>query len=308
MGVSHMFVRIVRQSILFIVCFAVTLVLANTVDAQDRLQPKTDKHFLWALQTKKNTIFFLGSVHVLQSDAYPLAQTIEEAYKDAQRIVFETDVDEMNDPAVQAKMMALGLYTQGQTLKDNVSEGTYKLLEEKAASAGIPMASFDLFKPWLCAVTLSVMELQKLGFNPNYGIDMHFFNKAKKDGKEIIALESAEYQLNLFAKMDVQEQESFLRQTLEELKLVESMASDMVNAWKAGDVDKLAAIMKRSFKEHPDIYDRFVVQRNRNWISKIDNLMNQDDNVLVIVGAGHLVGTKNMLDLLEAKGYKIQQR
>jgi uncharacterized protein YbaP (TraB family) len=145
-------------------------------------------------------------------------------------------------------------------------------------------------------------------YGTSKGVDRYFFNRAKKDAKEIIPLESAEYQLKLFAQMDEREQESFLRQTLEDLEVTETMASDMVNAWKSGDVEKLNSIMQMSFKEHPDMYDRFVLRRNENWISKIEDLINQDDNVFVIVGAGHLVGTKSLLDLLKVKGYKIEQK
>jgi uncharacterized protein YbaP (TraB family) len=305
---NHSFGRNIRQALGIFVCLTVVCALANAACAGERLQSDTGKHFLWSLQTKKNTVYFLGSVHVMKSDAYPLAPEIERAYEDSKKIVFETDVDEASDPAVQAKMMTLGLYMNGQTLKENVSEETYKLLEEKAVAAGIPMASFDRFRPWFCALTLSVMEFQKLGFLPTYGVDTYFFTKAKKAGKEIIPLESTEFQLNLFAEMVDLQQESFLRQTLEELEVIATMASDMVDAWTAGDLDKMDSIMKMSFKEHPDIYDRFVVERNKKWISKIEHLINQDGNAMVIVGAGHLVGTKNLLDLLRAKGYRIEQK
>jgi uncharacterized protein YbaP (TraB family) len=305
---NHSFGRNIRQALGIFVCLTVVCALANAACAGERLQTDTGKHFLWSLQTKKNTVYFLGSVHVMKSDAYPLAPEIERAYEDSKKIVFETDVDEASDPAVQAKMMTLGLYINGQTLKENVSEETYKLLEEKAVAAGIPMASFDRFRPWFCALTLSVMEFQKLGFLPTYGVDTYFFTKAKKAGKEIIPLESTEFQLNLFAEMVDLQQESFLRQTLEELEVIATMASDMVDAWTAGDLDKMDSIMKMSFKEHPDIYNRFVVERNKKWISKIEHLINQDGNAMVIVGAGHLVGTKNLLDLLRAKGYRIEQK
>jgi len=308
MVMSQTFQANMRQRLCIFVCLIAVCAVSSIVYAQERVQSETKKHFLWSMETKKNTIFFLGSVHVLKSDAYPLAPEIEKAYENAQKIVFETNLDEAEDPAVQAKMMTLGLYLDGQTLKENISEGTYKLLEEKVVAAGMPMASFDHFKPWLCALTLTIMELQKLGFDPSYGVDAHFFDKGKKAGKEIIPLESTEYQLNLFAKMVEGEQESFLRHTLEELEVTETMATEMVNAWETGDVQKMDSIMEMTFKEHPDIYDRFVVARNKNWIPKIESLINQDDNVLVIVGAGHLVGTKNLLDLLKAKGYEINQR
>ena len=104
------------------------------------------------------------------------------------------------------------------------------------------------------------------------------------------------------------EQESFLRQALKDLEIIETMASEMVSSWKIGDVDKLDSIIKLSFKEHPDIYNRFIIQRNKRWISRIEDLMRQDENVLVIVGAGHLVGTENILELLKKKGYEIVRR
>lgn len=302
------FLKNIRRRLHIFLCFLVFCAPANVSYAQERLQSEAGKHFLWSVQTKKNTVYFLGSIHVLTSDAYPLAPEIEMAYEDSQKIVFETDVDEANDPAVQTRMMNLGVYTDGRTLKDNVSEETYKLLEEKLGAMGMPVVSFNSFKPWFCALTLSALELQKLGFLPQLGVDTYFFNKAKKAGKEIIPLESIELQLNLFAEMAEQQQESFLAQTLEELEVIAAMASDMVDAWQSGNVDKLDSMMKISFEKHPDIYGRFVVGRNRIWSSKIEPLMNQDNNALVIVGAGHLVGAESLLDILRAKGYKIEQR
>jgi uncharacterized protein YbaP (TraB family) len=95
---------------------------------------------------------------------------------------------------------------------------------------------------------------------------------------------------------------------MEDLVIIESMVSDMVNSWQIGDVDTLGSILNMSFKEHPDMYDRMMVQRNNKWVSRIEGLLNQDGNVLVIVGAGHLVGDENLLQLLRRGGYKLEQR
>jgi uncharacterized protein YbaP (TraB family) len=267
-----------------------------------------NNNFLWSTETGKNTVYLLGSLHVLRSDSFPLSKEIQEAYGDCTKVVFETDPDSVNDPAFQAQMMAHGLYPEGQTLKRNVSEQTYGLLEKKVDAVGLPIAQFDHFKPWVCALILTSMELQRLGFDSGYGIDTHFFQRAKKDGKEIITLESAEYQLGLFTKMGKTEQESFLRQTLKDLELIETMASEMVDAWRTGDGDKLSSIIRISFKEHPDMYRRFITQRNAKWAPQIEDLMRQDDNVLVIVGAGHLVGAESIVELLRKRGHRIVQR
>jgi uncharacterized protein YbaP (TraB family) len=291
-----------------LLCIASICTIFNLVCATQAVQAETDKHFLWSIQTQRNTVYLLGSVHFLRQDAYPLAETIEKAYSDSQKIVFEADIDGGNSPELQARMMSLGLYLDSQTLQQNVSKETYKMLTDKLTAIGVPVSQFDRFRPWLAAMMLTVMELQKMRFDPSYGVDAHFFRKAKEDGKEKIFLESVEFQINLFAKMGPREQESFLRQTMEDLAVIETMISDMVNSWQTGDVDTLGSILNMSFYEHPDMYDRLMVQRNKKWVSRIEDLLNKEGNALVVVGAGHLVGDENLLQLLRRKGHKIEQR
>jgi uncharacterized protein YbaP (TraB family) len=110
------------------------------------------------------------------------------------------------------------------------------------------------------------------------------------------------------AEMDNDQQEAFLRETLKELEVIEEMADDMLEAWKYGDSDKLYSIIKIGFDEHPDIYDRFFLQRNRNWAEKLQEMSKDGEDMLVIVGAGHLVGEGSLIELLKKKGYKVKQR
>jgi uncharacterized protein YbaP (TraB family) len=258
--------------------------------------------------TGKNTTYLLGSLHVLKGDVFPLPRAIEEAYSDCQKIILETDLDSINDPAFRTQMISLGLYPDGQTLKKNVSEQTYESFRKKVDAIGLSIAHFDRLRPWVCALILTFLEFQRLGFDPSYGIDTYFFHRAKEDEKEVIPLESAEYQLKLFTTMDEAEQESFLRQTLKDLVVIDTMAAEMVEAWKTGDVDKLNSIIGISFREHPVMYERFIIQRNRKWTPQIENLMKQDVNALVIVGAGHLVGAESIVELLKKRGHQIVQR
>jgi len=304
--------RIMEQknypSLRVLFCLVSVCAIFNLVYATQAAQAETDQHFLWSIRTQKNTVYLLGSVHFLRQDAYPLAEAIEKAYSDSRKIVFEADIDGGNAPELQARMMNLGLYLDGQTLQQNVSEQTYKAVKEKVTAIGLPIAQFDRFRPWFAALMLTVMELQKMQFDPSHGVDAYFFRKAKEDGKQRIFLEPVEFQIDLFAKMGPREQESFLRQTMEDLVVIERMVSDMVNSWQTGDVDTLGSILNMSFSEHPAMYDRLMVQRNKAWVSRIEGLLNQDENVLVIVGAGHLVGDENLLQLLRKRGHKIEQR
>jgi uncharacterized protein YbaP (TraB family) len=288
-------------------CLTLSLGVTETAFVRLSFAQDSAKSCLWSVQSETNTIYLLGSLHVLKPDAYPLATAIENAYAASQKIVFETDLAAMADPAVQMKMLTAGLYPEGQSLFQNLSADTRQMLEKKIAELGLPAESFARFKPWFMAVTLGMLELQRMGFNPAYGIDMYFYGKAKQNEKTIGSLEPIDYQLDLLSNMNAQNQNSFLEQTLKDLELVTELAEDMVKFWQAGESDKLFRLLFKSFKDHPQIYDRLLIQRNQKWVTQIQALLQEADTTLVIVGAGHLVGPDSVVALLEKKGYTVNQ-
>ena len=292
--------------ILFILGFVLTGGAAAT--EQQNQDANASKSCLWFVQAGSEKIYLLGSLHVLKSDSYPLAAAIEAAYSSSRKLVFETDMNAMTDPAVQQKMLALALYPEGQTLDQHLSSKTRNLLNKKMTELGLPMQQFARFKPWFISLTLATFELQRLGYNPAYGIDMHFFNRAKADEKELGFLEPVQHQLDLLGKMTNQDQESFLNQTLEEMNIVAELASEMTAYWESGDAENLYQLLNRSFKDHPTIRDRLLIERNKKWTARIEALMKENQNVLVIVGAGHLVGPDSVVDLLKKKGFSVKQK
>ena len=265
------------------------------------------KHLLWTVKGSNNTLYLLGSIHLLKQDSYPLPDKIEALHSCCNKIVFETDLDSSNDPAFQKYMVKLGSYTEGRTLSKSVSRQTLELLNKRLSPLGLELAQFERFRPWFIALTIVALELQKLGYDPELGIDRHFYNRAKKEGKELVFLETSEYQLNLMAGLKNRKQELFLKQILKDLEVVETMSADMVESWLTGDADRLHSIIRIGYKEYPDIYDRFMTQRNRNWLPRLRRLMQQNKDILVIVGAGHLVGENSLIQLLQKKGYKVEQ-
>jgi uncharacterized protein YbaP (TraB family) len=166
---------------------------------------------------------------------------------------------------------------------------------------------FDSFKPWLCATVISIAELKKRGFDPAFGIDNYFFNKAKKDKKKCLFFETGEFQLKLFSAMEELKQTLFLEQTLKDIETIETMFPEIIKSWEKGDTKKLALIINKSFIEYPAIYERFIIKRNKNWLSMIETFLSRDKNVIIIVGAGHLVGDQGIVELLKNKGYNLIQ-
>lgn len=285
----------------------IVLVYVCCITQTDAHAGRDESIFLWSARSGKNTVYILGSVHVLKEDSYPLDERIEKAYLGSEKIVFEADMEEVSSPEIQMKMLSKGMYQDGSTLRQHISEQTYNLLKQKAAKTGMNMEQFDLLKPWLCAVTLSGLELKRLGFDPSRGIDVHFFTRARLDKKGMVFLESSSYQIDLISGLLEDNQEDLLKQSIKELDVIEEMSADMLNAWSNGDAQKMESIVGISLKEYPKIYDELFVQRNSKWVDQIEKLMGGDEDILVIVGAGHLVGEKGVLARLRQKGFSLVQ-
>mgnify|MGYP000125564968 FL=1 len=278
------------------------------VSAKDVSVEQSTKNCLWSIQNQSNKIYLLGSIHVLKQETYPLDAAIEKAYAGSERIIFETDIAAMQDPAMQAKMLELGMYPAEQNLFENIARNTRQQLEKKMSALGLPLEAFSRFKPWFVALTLTTLELQRLGYNLQYGIDVYFFGKARSGGKEIGFLEPPEYQIDLLGNMANKDQNDFLKQTLKDLELISELAGDLVNSWKSGDADKLHELLHKSFKDYPNLNDRLLIQRNRKWVKEVEAAMRQNKNVLFVVGAGHLVGPESVVDLLRKNGHAVKQQ
>jgi len=297
-----------RRAAVFGFCLFFFLLVGANGQAQQNATGRSTKSCLWMVETPTGKLFLLGSLHVLKSSAYPLAAEIERAYAASQTLVFETDLGAMMDPANQSKMLELGVYPEGQDLFQNISAGTRRNLELKLEALGLPPAYFSRFKPWFLAVTLTTLELQRLGFNPLYGIDIHFYNKAKADEKELAYLESIDEQINLLGNMSAQEQRSFLGQTLKDLDISAQLADDMMTAWQNGATDDLYALLFKSFEDHPGLEDRLLTRRNKDWIQQIESMLKAPKITMVVVGAGHLVGPAGVVEMLKQKGYQVKQQ
>ncbi|MEE4266226.1 MAG: TraB/GumN family protein [Desulfobacteraceae bacterium] len=292
----------------FILGLIFILLASAGLDARQNQSTAASKHCLWEVQTPASKVFLLGSLHLLKSDAYPLAAEINTAYRTSSKVVFETDIGAMEDPAVQARMLNMALYPEGQTLLQNIPDDMRRALHKRMSDIGLPMESFVRFKPWFIAVTLTALELQRLGFSPANGIDVHYYGRAQLDEKKLGFLEPIDYQLDLLGDMSADDQNSFLGQTLKDLEIAAEMAEDMMKYWKSGQTDKLYSLLFKSFEDYPEIKDRLLLQRNKDWVEKIETMLEEPENMFIVVGAGHLIGPNSVIALLKQKGYKVMQR
>ncbi len=291
-------ISVLSAILLFLLCINV---FAQQSKGSDR------KHPLWKISSETNTVYLLGSVHLLKQDAYPLDKSIEKAYEDSPRLFFEINLDKVDAQKLQQIIVAKGSYHEGRTLKDDLSKQTYELTKKRLADKGLDLEQFERLKPWLLAMTVEVSELQRLGFDQSQGVDKYFYEKTKKDKKNIDGFETAEYQLNLLSDMPAGMQEAMLLQTMKDIDDIQKEFNVIIEAWKSGNAEALDTVLLKSFQAFPDVYQRLITDRNKNWIPKIESLIGQKENAMIILGAAHLVGKGGILAALKHKGYHVEQ-
>jgi uncharacterized protein YbaP (TraB family) len=264
--------------------------------------------FLWrATGPRGGTVYLAGSIHLLSREYYPLAPAFIESLDRSDLLVAELDLDEMLAPESQMTMLTRGMMPAGQSLESVLSPRTMADVRAKATELGLPLAPLQLFKPWALALTLQGLEWQKAGFAAELGLDRHFYDRAKAAKKEVQGLETLEYQIARFDEMPMDMQDRMLSETLKEMATTKENVEKLAQSWKAGDVAAIEAVVLRDLKTEPEMYERLLVQRNRNWLPKIEALFARSSPAFVVVGAAHLVGTDGLLQLLKAKGYSVTQ-
>jgi len=266
-----------------------------------------EKTSLWKVSIGARTMYLLGSIHLLTEKEYPLDARMEKAFQDADAVVFEVDPDSLQTPSLQAYILQNAMYGEGKTLQTELGDSVYAIASARAESLGIDLGPMNFFKPWLVSMTVALAEMQRMGFDPELGVEMYFAKKARAEGKKVLGLETAQYQLGLFATLTDTQQKDFLMHTLTQLADIEKELPKILVAWKEGKLDDLEATLNKSFTEFPEIYERLVTQRNHNWVAEIEEFLSGDKTYLMVVGVGHMPGEEGLIELLKKKGYTIEQ-
>lgn len=266
-----------------------------------------EKSFLWKIQSKQGVIFVLGSIHYLKQENYPLKKSIQDAFDECQKLVLEIDPYDATPQRAQQIALETARYRDGTELQQHISSETYKLTQRRVRELGLEMLQMAPFKPWFVAISLLSLKLQKMGFDPNYGLDRFLADQARGGGKTIRGLESLESQFGLFDELSSSEQDSMLRETVSELDVLNKSVDPLVQAWLSGDARAVENLLLTSMKEYSAVYQKVVIDRNRRWLADLIKMLEQGEKAMVVVGAAHLVGKDGLIELLKQRGYTVEQ-
>jgi uncharacterized protein YbaP (TraB family) len=279
------------------------LVLAGGAAAQTR-----GHSFLWKVQSGANVMYLAGSVHALTADAYPLNPVYQRAFDASSVLVEEIDLAEADPLTGGLGLLAKGMYTDGRTFNGVVSRETAALVAEKLKGTPLALELIQPMKPWMVTLMLEALGAQSAGLDPELGLDKHFYNLATDSRKQVIGLETVEYQIDRFDKMPDAMQEQLLRSELAEMETEKTSLRTLLTAWQSGDAAAIEKMLLMSFTDNPAAYNSLITERNRNWMPQLDACLKRSTPCFVIVGAAHIVGPQGLLALLRQRGYQIEQQ
>ena len=259
---------------------------------------------LWELEGARGQVRILGSIHFLRASDYPLPPPMERAYEDADILIMELDMDDLDQLQAQATIMQMAMDPQGRNLETIIGPRDFAQARKDAEAINVQLDLFQPFEPWFASLQITQLRLMQLGFDPSLGLEQQWSVRARNDGKEVRGLETLQDQLGALDSMPERVQKKFFLMTIEEAVRAESMIDGTLSAWRNGDLDELRRETTQSLRDQPQVYQKLLVDRNRAWTSQIKALARDGGNYLVVVGAAHLLGDDSVLAMLEREGYQ----
>lgn len=253
--------------------------------------------FLWQINSNTSTVFLLGSIHVAKPDFYPLNNSIEQSYKKSNALVVEVNINNIDMNSMMKRVLLPGR----ETLESKLSKNTYEKLKKLFEKNNFPETMYYKFKPWFAVMMITMMDVKNSGYDQNLGIDKYFLDKAKKDRKKIIELESADKQFDIFDNDLKNFQDEFVKYTLEDSDNTIEMIDSLASYWKLGKIKKMNNLINQPIAEDSSfaiINDVLINKRNKKMADKIVDFLKTDKKYFVVVGAGHLIGNAGIVKLL----------
>lgn len=266
--------------------------------------------FLWKVSDADNSVYLLGSFHLLQPDDYPLPVEIDRAFEDAESLLFEIDPREMTSPDTAAAAQKYMAYEPGKSLSTVLPKPTLEKLDKMMAAGGGSVQAMEQSEPWAVSLGLLMGMVQSMGFKPELGLDSNLMARAAEAGKPTAGLETADDQFKAMDSIPYTEQAQGLDEFLDNPGKTAKELSDMHVAWRTGDVTKLDTGMRVEMAtKTPVSYKLMNVDRNNGWLPKVEKRLTDStkDDTLVVVGSVHLLGQDGLVEKLRAKGYKVER-
>jgi uncharacterized protein len=279
---------------------------ALTAQAQNGSTP-----LIWEVRSPTNTIFLFGTIHVGARKMYPLSPAVEQAFAASQVLALEADPTQ---PGAAIDGMANAAYKAPDNITRHISPELMAKVEQVLPQVGLPIEYARAMHPGMLAMTIAMLEIGRQGYDASLGLDIHLARRAKEQGKRIVELESLQEQLALLQSFSPALQAGMLDAAVQSVQngALATELRDLVAAWRTGNAEGLLEQLQKDTEDLPpelarEYDDMLYTARNRGMADKVVAMLEGNAPTFVAVGAGHLLGPTGLVELLQAKGYKLRK-
>lgn len=289
-----------------LIAAACALALGACASASE--EAATPQPALFVVRDADSTMYLYGTVHVRQAGQAWGGANAQAALAEADEVWTEMEISPEADAEVQRMMMQYGIAPADRPLSSWLNEEERARLDALGARLGLPAVALERFRPWLAAVTLSLMPMMQAGFDPNLGVDRAIDAIGDETGKTMRAFETPEEQLRFLAGLSDEAQHEMLLDAIAETEAGPEQLMALSEAWERGDlhlIEQLVVIDMQ--REYPELYERLFSQRNAAWTETLTQEMAGAGVDFVAVGAGHLVGEDGLVARMRARGFEVER-
>ena len=262
---------------------------------------------VYQVEGPNGRFYLAGSMHLLHAERASLPAPLERAYRNSASIVMEIDTDDGDAQDAGARLLEAAQLAPDTSLQALLGEARWNSVRSALAEDGFDAERASRFEPWGLALLLTQAGFARQGYTSAAGVEQQLTERARRDGKPISGLETAAMQISLLDGLDMNVQRQMLDLTLEEVQEMPQMLDELDDAWRAGDLQRLEALLLEGYRQMPELYTALLVERNRRWVSQIRAWPTTSPPRLVLVGALHVVGEQGLPALLQRAGYTVQR-
>jgi uncharacterized protein YbaP (TraB family) len=269
---------------------------------------------LWKIEKEGIAASHLfGTIHVSDARVTALTDTTKQALSQSKTVALEiANMSEVGMMAAMTKVPELLAYTDGTTLKAQLTESEYAKVQQLITKTGMPGDAAAVLRPWLISTMLAISDCHRAQMEAGKkALDEQLESTAKANGAAVVGLETAESQLAAMASLPNDKQVQILKAGLAYADRTDDMIETLVQMYIKRDITATMPFqlaLAEKIGVNPNIYDDFIkiliTDRNLKMREAAKPLLDKG-NAFVAVGSLHLPGKTGLVALLREAGYTV---
>ena len=251
-------------------------------------------------------VYVLGTIHVGDNRINNLSDKVLDIYKEIDKLAVELDIT--NESIDQYKY----LIDNNKTIEDITNiEFVNKLKDFNKKHPTFMYDTIKYFKLGYIDTYLTSFMYMDAGLTGS-GMDQYLLNRAHEDNKTIISLETMDEQEKLLFDYSDDFYIKQIDDLLDNYELGKTSIKALYEAYISENIEllKTSLSIENDESETSEEYNKYIddvyTKRNNNMTIKVKEFLANNDNVLIAVGAAHVITDDGIIDQLE-NDYKIER-